>query len=124
MIKEFFSRTKTFLKDVWSNPSWAFQNYWWYLTKGYSYSDMQDMDYYLLEKMKDILPEFIKHTKGHPTKVMGKKVFHQKYWLGYLKSLERDLKVLLSDNYDWKRQEKAKIFVKGFLYKHYFDLWF
>lgn len=55
MIKKLFSLIWTLFTDRYVRYNWT--NLWWYLTKGYTWADVQDGDKYILKQVYDLLLE-------------------------------------------------------------------
>lgn len=55
MIKKLFSLIWTLFTDRHVCYNWT--NLWWYLTKGYTWADVQDGDRYILKQVYDLLLE-------------------------------------------------------------------
>ena len=70
MIRELFTWIWEIIKDFftlqWKYLVYDIQNLWWYLIYGFAYSDIQDMDKYLANRISMMLPKFIENTIGYP----------------------------------------------------------
>lgn len=61
MIKKLFSLIWTLFTDT--NISYNWSNLWWYLTKGYTLSDVQDGDTYILNLVREFILDLNQYKK-------------------------------------------------------------
>lgn len=91
-------------------------NLWWYLTKGYTLSEVQDADRYILNTIKNII-EDINYYK------QDLKVTSDNYFEYY--ELYRLINIYLSEEFellDCKYQQDVFKYLKEYL-KEIFDMW-
>ena len=123
MIKELFKWIFEIIKDFltlrWKYLVYDIQNLYWYLIYGFSYSDVQDMDKYLSNKISIMLPKFIENTVGYPDNMTPE---------SYKKDLQElaDLASFVYSNefedLKWKTQDIKKNRFKNLLLKYWFHL--
>jgi len=125
MIKELFKWIFEIFKDFftlrWKYLVYDIQNLYWYLIYGFTYSDIQDMDKYLANRISIMLSKFIENTVGYPDNITPK---------CYKKDLQElaDLaSFVYSDEFEdlkSKTQDIKKNRFKNLLSKYWFHLWF
>ena len=122
MIKEFFRQIAIHIGWLLENPLALFRiikSFICYLWNGFSEYDLMDTDAYILQKLDDILPAFIKHQTGYPHGFTN-----EEQWKKELGFFKRNIHRLLTDNLDYRLEDGVKKEISDFLGKHIWDLWF
>lgn len=125
MIKELLHWIWMIIYNVitfhWSHLDYHFTNLWWYLKYGFTYYDLQDMDWYLAKKISVMLDKFVIYTIGYPSGIT------QEQYIKELKELKYLCDTIWTPKFEdlhWKEQINRKNRCINLIRKYFFHLWF
>lgn len=122
MIKELFGLIWECIKSLFTfgHIKYDFINLYWYLKYGFTFGDIQDMDFYITKRIRLMLEQFIKYNIGCPTKVKEEIYKKDIIRLKYLSNI-----IYLEDEVmSYKELNKLREEYLNLLYKYYFSFWF
>ena len=132
MIKELWKWVSELFVDFytfeWQHLGYDLKNIYWYLKYGFTFSDIQDMDIYLKNKIADMLGQFIKYNLGVPFNSYDDdyEANKEKYnaELIELKELTRYINKPEFEDLEFEKQDELNKRFLELLNKHFFHLWF
>lgn len=122
MIKELFSLIWECIKSLFTfgHIKYDFINLYWYLKYGFTFGDIQDMDFYITKRISFMLEQFIIYKTGYPSNVKQEDYEKDLARLKYLSNI-----IYLEDEVmPYKEFEKLREEYLNLLHKYYFSFWF
>ncbi|MCM1260690.1 MAG: hypothetical protein NC222_07035 [Staphylococcus sp.] len=118
MIKQLFSLIWTLFTN--RHISYNLTNLWWYLTKGYTYSDVQDTDTYILERLRHMILDLEQAKIDIGIETLEQQLNKKPNMLLHY------IVLYLSKEFDYFKLDYQKEIEEGLkkeLSEHLFDLW-